>query len=86
MQVRLVNTLCWRRRIYRLVDLFFWLAFLQQLISIFQASLKGSPYGNVTLFSDSLELASATYEGGKAMLLQVAGVCMVNIYMWVMHT
>ena len=35
-------------------------------------------YGNVSLFSDSLELASATYQGGKAMLLQVADVCIVN--------
>ena len=26
-------------------------------------------YGNVSLFSDSLELACATYQGGKAMLL-----------------
>ena len=50
---------------------------------------EGQPlitYGNLSLFSDSLELASATYQGGKAILLQVAGVCMVNIYMWVMHT
>ena len=42
---------------------------------------EGQPlitYGNVSLFSDSLELASATYQGGKAMLLQVAGVCIVN--------
>ena len=42
-------------------------------------------YGNVSLFSDRLELASVMYQGGKAMLLQVAGVCMVNIYMWVMR-
>ena len=42
-------------------------------------------YGHVSLFNDSLEVASATNQGGKAMLLQTAGVCMVNIDMWVMH-
>lgn len=45
-----------------------------------------STYGNVSLFSNSLELASAMYQGGKAMLLQVAGMRVVNIYVWVMHT
>ena len=42
---------------------------------------EGQPlitYGNVSSFSVSLELVSATYQGGKAVLLQVAGVCIVN--------
>ena len=88
MQVHLVNTLCWHRHIQigRPV-------LLAGFPAAVQLDLPGLPdgqplvtYGNVSLFSDSLELASATYQRGKAMLLQVAGVCMVIIYIWVMHT
>ena len=73
-----MNTLCWYRQIYRLADLFFLAGFPAAVDLDLPGLLEGQPlitYNTVSLFSDSLELASATYQGGKAVLLQVAGVC-----------
>ena len=89
MQVHLVNTLCWHRRSIQIGRPVLLAGFSAAVDLDLPGLPEGQPlitYGNVSLFSDSLELAFATYQGGKAMLLQVAGVCMVNIYVWVMHT